>query len=200
LKKLNYILTFYSLIAILISCRQTEQKNQNVPNETINHTTGKLTLIDYKSDTLRISIGENYKLTDKIIDWRWAALADLDDKIDSTGIDAFLYLGEPLIKFNNGEWLPSLHIETDKNIITSFTCSILFSLEDKPTSVDNFLLLLRKDIKQLKDDKIVKSLKEKGFYETTKNDCVETFKLTKAKELENDRFEYIIKARQKNGR
>ena len=195
-------MTICSSGLILISCGQTEQKSRIVPseNEIPKRTSTKLTLVDYKTDTLKISIGDSYKVSDKIIDWHWAALADTDDKIDSTGKDAFLYLGEPLIKFNNGEWLPSLHIETDKNLITSFTCSVLFSLEDTPTSVDDFLKLLSKDIKQLKNDKIVKSLKEHGFYETTKNDCLETFKLTKAKELENDRFEYVIKARQKNGR
>ena len=169
-------------------------------NETINRAAAKLTPVDYKSDTLKILINNNYKATDSIIDWQWATLADPDDKIDSTGIDAFLYLGESLIKYNNGEWLPALHIKTDKNIITSFTCSILFTLEDKPTSVDDFLKLLSIDIKQLKNDNIFSSIKNNGFYETTKNDCIETFKLTKAKELENDRFEYTIKARQKKGK
>ncbi|MCW3075298.1 MAG: hypothetical protein JWP69_2367 [Flaviaesturariibacter sp.] len=156
-----------------------------------------MTLIDYKSETLKISIGENYKVTDNIIEWRWAALADPDDKVDSTGIDAFLYLSEPLIKFNNGEWLPSLHIETEKNIIISFTCSVLFSLEEQSSSVDDFLKVLSKDIKQLNDDHIISSIKKKGFYETTRNGCIETFKLTKAKELENDKFEYTIRIRRK---
>jgi hypothetical protein len=193
-------MTFWSLCVILVSCSQTEQKNEIETNETMNQSAAILTLVDYKSDTFKISIGENYKITDNVIDWRWAALADPDDKVDSTGIDTFQYLGESLIKYNNGEWLPSLHIETNKNLITSFTCSVLFSLEDKSGSVDDFLKLLSKDIKQLKNDNIVSSIKKNGFYETTKNDCVETFKLTKARELENDIFEYTIKARQKNGR
>ena len=200
MKKAIRILTFWSLSVILNSCIQTEQRRKIAIYETTKPSATILTSVDYKIDTYKISIGENYRQTEGFIDWRWAALNDPDDKIDSTGIDAFLYLGEPLIKFNNGEWLPSLHIETNKNLITSFTCSILFSFEDKSSSVGDFLKLLSKDIKQLGNDNIVDAIKKNGYYETTKNDCVENFKLTKAKGLENDRFDYTIKIRQKGTR
>lgn len=195
-----HILTIFSLSVISISCSQANQKDKIANNEAMGQSASILTLVDYKSDTYKISIGENYKVTDNVIDWGWAALADPDDKVDSTGIDAFLYLGEPLIKFNNNEWLQSLHIETDKNLITSFTCSVLFSQEGESSSVDDFLKLLSKDIKQLKKDNIISSIKTNGIYETTKNDCIETFKLTQPKKLENEKFEYTIKALQKNGR
>ena len=124
MKKVIYILTLCSLVATLISCTQTGQKDKNVSNKTTSRTEVKLALADYKIDSLKLSIGENYSVTDNIIDWHWAALDDPDDKIDSTGIDAFFYLGEPLIKFNNEQCLPSLYIETDKNLISGFKVQV----------------------------------------------------------------------------
>ena len=126
-------------------------------------------------------------------------MADDDGIIDSAGKDAFLYLGEPLVNYNDGEWLPSLRISTDKNIITSFTCSVLFNLEENPSSIASFLRLLSNDIQQLKNDEIVKSLGTKGFYEMNNADYVETFELKKGKESAYDKCEYTINVSQKNG-
>jgi hypothetical protein len=102
-------------------------------------------------------------------------------------------LDEPLVKHNNIEWLPSLHIETDKNFITSFTCSILFDLEDSSNATEKFLNLISKDIKKLEVDSIFNSIKTNGIYETRSNKFIETCKLTKGRELEYDKFEYTIK-------
>ncbi|MDY3354476.1 hypothetical protein PG661_10630 [Riemerella anatipestifer] len=157
-------------------------------------------LIDYKNDTYKIFLGDNYKRSALIIDWRWAAEADIDRKIDSIGKDAFMFLGEPLIKYNEGEWLPSLVIETDNNIITSFTCSVLFKLADTTNAETTFLKILSKDIKQLQNNDVIKTLTQQGVYEVKTQDIIEVFKLTKAKEYEYDMFEYTIKSRQKNGR
>jgi hypothetical protein len=196
-RKLTYS-SFLFLIVTLTACGQTEKQK-------VNETGGQKTfsqapkinpiLIDYKSDTYKISLGDNYKKSDKIIDWHWAELEDDDGHIDSTGKDAFLYLGEPLINYNDGEWLPSLHITTDKNIITSFTCSVLFDLQDNPSAVDNFLKLLSNDIKQLRNDALVTSLRTKGNYEIINTDYVATFSLKKGSKYENDLFEYTITAR-----
>lgn len=202
MRQILYRLTIFALI-FLTSCGQAEQQTTNQIDEQKVHSpnpTIKSELIDYKSDTYKISIGDNYKLSDKIIDWHWDAMADDDGIIDSTGMDAFKYLGEPLINYNEGEWLPALRISTDKNIITSFTCSVLFNLEENPLAVASFLRLLSNDIKQLKNDEIVKSLGTKGFYEINNADYVETFELKKGKEYEHDKFAYTIKVRQKNGR
>ncbi|MGE0638444.1 MAG: hypothetical protein AB7G44_03740 [Bacteroidia bacterium] len=195
--QLLLISTIFTL-TVLTSCGQTDKQptNETGRQKTAGPTpTIEPILVDYKSDTYKISIGDNYKTSDKIIDWHWAAMDDEDGKIDSTGKDAFLYLGEPLINYNDGEWLPSLHITTDRNIITSFTCSVLFDLQDNPTAIDNFLRLLSNDIKQLKNDDIVKSLQTKGYYEVINTDHVVTFKLTQGKKYENDRFAYTITTR-----
>ena len=196
-RKLTYS-SFLFLLVTLTACGQTEK-------QTVNETGGQKTfsqtpkikpiLIDYKSDTYKISLGDNYKTSEKIIDWHWAELEDNDGNIDSTGKDAFLYLGEPLINYNDGEWLPSLHITTDKNIITSFTCSVLFDLQDNPSAIDNFLKLLSNDIKQLRNDALVASLQTKGNYEIINTDYVATFSLKKGSKYENDLFEYTITAR-----
>ena len=192
------------LALTLASCSEgpaSDRKASN-PNDPENSAdSGRKLLVDYKSDRYNISIGDNYKHSDKIIDWRWAALDDPDDKIDSTGQDAFLYLEEPLIQYNNGEWLPSLHIETDKNIITTFACSILFELTDTTErEIRSFLKLLGKDIKQLQSEDVRSLLAKNGVYEKTTRNFVETFILVKAGEYENDRFEYRVNPKEENGR
>jgi hypothetical protein len=177
------------------------QKEQQTTIETSGHKSVcfappiKPVLVDYKCDTYKISLGENYKVSDKIIDWNWAVLDDVDGNLDSTGQDAFLYLGEPLIIYNDDDWLPSLHITTEKNIITSFTCSVVFDLQDDSLAIVNFLRLLSNDIKQLNNDDIVKSLQKKGFYEEKSTDFAVAFKLKKGKKYENDSFTYTITAR-----
>jgi hypothetical protein len=160
----------------------------------------KPVLVDYKSDTYKISVGDNYKVSDKIIDWSWAYLDDDDDKIDSSGRDSFMSLGEPLIQYNNSDYLPSLHITTDKNIITSFTCSVLFDLEDNPKAKENFLRILSKDIKLLQNDSIVRDIITTGEYKIIEPDYIISYKLTQGENYDYDRFEYKIAAKLENQR
>jgi len=196
LTRLLIIKTIFTL-TILTSCGQTDNRavketsEQNVGSTTIT----KPKLVDYKSDTYKILLGDNYKKSDLIIDWRWASEADTDGRIDSTGKDAFMFLGEPLIKYNEEEWLPSLHIETDNNIITSFTCSVLFNLADITNSETTFLRILSKDIKQLENNEVIKTLTKQGVYEIKTQEVIEVFRLTKGKEYEYDKFEYTVKPR-----
>lgn len=186
------------MLIVLASCGQAEKRTENkiIVNESdIQKPRIKPTLVDYKSDTYKIFIGDNYTTSDKIIDWHWAALNDNDNKVDSTGKDAFLFLGEPLIKYYGSEYLPSLHITTDKNIITSFTCSVLFDLEDTSSAIEDFLELLSKDIKQLKNKEIVAAILTKGKYELTDEKCVSTIVLKIGKGNEHDVFNYTVTAR-----
>lgn len=148
--------------------------------------------VDYKCYSYHISLGDNYQNSSKIIEWHWAALEDEDNKIDSTGKDAFLSLGEPLIHYNDGEWLPSLHITTDHNIITSFTCSVLFNLHDGRTAKEDFLKLLSKDIQQLENPEVVNALRKKGYYSFADVGSVTTIELIKGKKFEYDRFVYFV--------
>lgn len=186
------------MLTVLTSCGQKEKHtaNEKGSHETISKKPKiKTILVDYKSDTYKISLGDNYRTSDKNNDWHWAALEDDDGRIDSTGKDAFLYIDEPLINYNDGDWLPALHISTDKNIITSFTCSVLFDLQDNPSAIDNFLKILSNDIKQLRNVDIVKSLRTTSIYEIINAGYVSTFKLTKGKKYENDAFTYTITSR-----
>jgi hypothetical protein len=189
----------FLLLLMLSACQQKRDAGKTTTQEdTVPVIKAKSTLVDYKSDTYKIAIGENYKISDSIVDWNWAALADPDNRIDSTGKDVFMSISEPLIKYNNSEYLPSLHIDTDKNIITSFMCSVLFDLADGPTAAEDFLKELSKSIRQLQNKQIVDSLKQNGIYKTFKNSCVETFELLKNEEGVYDRFEYKVKPASKN--
>lgn len=185
-------------LTILTSCLQTENRAINETEKQKNvdfSTTIETQLVDYKSDTYKILIGGNFKKSDLIIDWRWAAEVDIDNKIDSTGQDAFMFLGEPLIMYNKGEWLPFLQLETDKNVITSFTCSLLFNLADTTNAEITFLSILSKDIKQLKNNEIIKALTQIGVHEIKTEKFIEVFRLIKGKEYEYDKFEYTVKRR-----
>ena len=166
---------------LLISCAQNHSSFIKKP-----------IIVDYKSDIYAISIGENYKKSDKIINWRWDAEGDPDRKIDSTGIDTFLYLGEPLIKYNGSEYLPALFIKTDRNIIKSFKCSMLFDLKNDENASNEFLTLISQKIKKLKSDSIKELLTQKGKIEIIKRNITETYKLTKHKGMTNHSFEYKV--------
>lgn len=170
------ILAVSSLALMLISCKGAD--------------TGLL--VDYKRDRYKISVGGNYKTSDRIIGWSWAAENDPDGVIDPEGKDAFMFLGEPLISYNGGEWLPALYIETDKDIITSFTCSVIFVLADRADAGTAFLSRLSKDIKQLENSEVIKSLINKGIYKKHTQGYVEIFRLIKGLENEYDRFEYMV--------
>lgn len=173
---------------MLISCRQSEKKN-----ETQKTNVQKNLLIDYKSESYKIHLGDNYKLSDKNIGWKWDAESDENGVLDSTGKDEFMHLGEPLIKYNNGEWLPAMFIATDENNITSFTCSVLFFLHETPSAKADFLKIMAKDIKQLQNEEPAKSLINKGVYKISKQDYSEVFTLTENKGNGYDKFEYTVK-------
>jgi len=177
MKKTVIILSILALIAG--SCRQKNNKEI------------KPVLIDYKSDTYRISLGESFQKSKKIIDWRY----DWENSRDTT-INAYFSLGEPLISYNDGEWLPALFLETDKNRIISFTCSILFILEKTGNPIENFLNIIGNDIKKLQIDTIKKSIISNGIFETSTENYIETYKLTTKEErltFTYDLFEYTIK-------
>ncbi len=157
-------------------------------------------VVDYKSDTYKISLGDNYKISDKFIDWRWAAMNDKDGKLDSIGPNAFKYLGEPLLKYNSTVYLPTLDIETKGNFITSFSCSILFNLEESDKTGNKFLTLISEDIQQLSVNSIRNQIAAGRVYQIVTRDYAESYTLTKGKELEYVKFEYTIKAIDRSGR
>jgi hypothetical protein len=194
--RLSRIAIFILLLA-LSSCSQKNSVvhgGKNLQTTTRRATpTIKSMLVDYKSDSYKIAIGENYHVSNKVIEWNWSYLEDDDEHIDSLGKDAFLYTGEPLIRYNDEDYLPTLHIETDNNIITAFTCNVVFDLEDSSTAIDHFLQLLSNDIKKLKNTALIQSIKSKGHYEITTADYVEMYELKKFNDY-NHIFTYSIKA------
>jgi hypothetical protein len=152
-------------------------------------------IVDYKSNSYQIALDENYKTTEKLKNWTWASEEDPDGRIDSTGSDAFLFLGEPLMQYNNQDWLPVLFIQTYNNRITSFTCSILFELADSTNAEMAFLQLLSHDIERLKNKDVLTALSQKGVYQIQNQNVIEELKLTKGQDLHLDKFEYTVRQR-----
>ena len=195
--KEHLMLRLIIVLTVLASCGETERMKVKEGEEQKNLGQKPLIepcLIDYKSDIYKISIGEHYKKGYEKINWRWDGMADDDGSPDSTGRDAFLYLSEPRINYNGSECLPSLHISTDHNIITSFSCSVLFELDDVMNSDVSFLKILSKDIKRLRDKKVVDQLIKEGRYEIKTEKVIEVFQFTRGKDLDYDSFTYSISA------
>lgn len=150
--------------------------------------------VDYKSKEYKISLGDSYTASDRIVNWSWAALDDPDGVPNPAGSDSYISLGEPLIKYNCGQWLPSLFIRTDNGIITSFTCSVLFRMKEEPSGIDDFFDILGESISRLTDTEVREVLKESGYYEMTVTGFMETFILTPSEGEAYDRFEYTVQA------
>ena len=92
------------MLTVLTSCEETAKQTIAETVRRKNMRSAAIIrpiVVDYKSDTYKISLGENYKTSDEIIDWRWAALADEDDKIDSTSDDK---KGAKKTKEPRGRW------------------------------------------------------------------------------------------------
>ena len=179
MKKTAIILSVFALLAG--GCRQKSNENLQAAIKQV--------LVDYKSDTYRISLSESYEISKNLIEWRY----DFEENRDTTDKVAFVFSGEPLINYNNTEWLPALFIETNKNIITSFTCSISFTLDESENSIEKFLNIIGKDIKRLQIDTVKKSIISDGIFEISTENYVETYKLTKRNGSAYDNFRYTIK-------
>lgn len=169
------VLVFLIFAAVAGGC---EQQNNQPANKM---------LVNYKSDTYGILLGDNYKTGNQTVDWQY----DHESGHDSS----FMFLCEPLIHYNNMECLPALHIKTGNGIIIQFSCSILFLLEDREDSIEDFLNIIGKDMKQLQTDTVKKRIISDGIFETQSKNHIETYTLTKKHERDGtyDCFEYIAK-------
>lgn len=190
-------LILFLLSFLLIHCAQQESPHalkrlpvhpsRPIPPEENPH------LVDYKSDVYRIAVGENFRISAKKIAWNWAAMADRDGVLDSTGLDNYVYFGEPLISFNDNSWLPVLHIETRENQIVSFTCSMLFDMPEDPAALDDLFKELGKSISLLNNEFVIHCLKTNGEFATPSGACLHSIKLWLAGRAEYSRFEYTMK-------
>lgn len=143
--------------------------------------------VDYKSDTYGIMLGDHKRGSQTVIDWQY----DPNSEPDSV----FMSLGEPLIHYNRMEWLPALRIKTDNGMIVSFSCSISFFLEEKEDSVEDFLNIIGRDIKQLQIDSIRQHIILDGIAVIQSENHMATYKLIKRNECGSvyDQFTYMIK-------
>lgn len=134
---------------------------QNLISKTING------FVDYKMTIYNIRIGDNYNNTKDLFDWKWDSLNDPDGTQEKDGINSYLYFGEDFIQFDGNLWLPALFIETDREIIQSFRCSISFLFENNDNlekSKENILDILSDKIVSLKDENVRKSIIESGNF------------------------------------
>ena len=137
-------------------------------------------LVDYKKITHNIKIGDNYNNTKNLFEWKWDHLNDPDGTQEKDGINSYLYFGEDLIEFDGNLWLPALFIETDKEIIQSFRCSISFLFENNDNlkkSKENLLDILSDKFVNLKDENIRRSIVESGNFLSENEGITEKFEL-----------------------
>lgn len=200
MKKRNLLYCFLSFALLAMGCRQAAAPDASphgvrdaaAPQDTLASSNGKTVLVDYKSDTYKIAIGESYTISDQKIDWHWDHMADEGYPIDSTGQDAFLSTGEPLFRFKDGEFLPALFISTDRNIITKFSCEMLVDGIETSADAAGFLELMARDIQCLRQMEVSQALLKQGTYTRMREGCVETLELLRGDSTDFDHFSYSI--------
>jgi len=174
------ILITLIFIASIFSCNLKKGNSNPVP-------------IDYKVNKYGLMIGHTFNSINTPIDWTWAAEVDIDGKIDSTGMDSYMYLGEPLIRINGTDCLPALFIETKKDLITEFSCSILFWTENYSSSVEEVIKIIKTDIGLLNDSAVIKSLTDNSKYQREIENCIESIEISFDKKTGSGTFIYKIK-------
>lgn len=148
--------------------------------------------VQYKTDQYHIELGQHIDSSKQYIDWTWDAESDPDGLKDSSGVDTYMSLNEPLIRFNNSQWLPALFVSTTKNKIQHFSCSMLLQLDSDERNAREFLDLMSADIPALLDNAIVQELISKGIYQNQKDNSLEILQLELNDDSKYDRFNYKI--------
>jgi hypothetical protein len=113
---------------------------------------------------------------------------------DTTGIDHYMNINQPVFSFNGETTLPSLSITTDRKRITRFSATIIFHLEnEKPESIGKLLDSLT-TIDILQNEKVRQSIVNNYKYKVKYADFEESVELEISKdEYGYDRITYEIK-------
>lgn len=181
------------ILTFLIGCSNVKEKvgkeNSNKPD-----TQGILTTpINYDFENLGLQLNGSIDNAASKVDWKWDYMNSDKGMPDSTGIDHYMNLNQPVFAFNGETTLPSLSITTDKKHIQRFSSTIIFHLEnEKPESIGELLDSLT-TIDLLQDEKVRQAVVEKGRYQATYDNYVETIELQISdKEYGYDRITYEI--------
>ena len=122
---------FYILIiglVVFVTCdnKGTGQIESNPLELTEAHE--KLIRINYDYENLGLNLNASITDPSSKIEWRWDYMNSDNRMPDSTGIDHYMNISQPVFSFNEETTLPSLFIKTDKNKIIEFSVTIIFHL------------------------------------------------------------------------
>ncbi|MFT5253359.1 MAG: hypothetical protein ACI87N_002392 [Flavobacteriales bacterium] len=191
-KNLIYIASIF--LKILTSCGDLKEKTEDDSSDKLKSKDIFTTPINYDYDNLRLRLNSSIDDTASNIDWRWDNMNSDNGIPDTTGIDHYMNISQPVFSFNGEATLPSLSITTDRKKITRFSSTIIFHLEnEKSESIENLLDSLA-IIKLLRDTKIRQSVISNHNYTATYENFEETIELQISEdEYGYDRITYEIK-------
>lgn len=181
------------IVTFLTGCSDVTEKagkeNSNKPD-----TQGILTTpINYDFENLGLQLNGSIDDEASKVDWKWDYMNSDKGMPDSTGIDHYLNLSQPLFSFNGETTLPSLSITTYKKRIKRFSSTIIFHLENERAESIGELLDSLTIIDLLQDEKVRRAVVEKGRYQATYDHYVETIELQiSEEEYGYDRITYEI--------
>jgi hypothetical protein len=189
--KTKYTTIILIVLSLLTSCGDLKEKTQSEKEQPRNT---YVTPINYDFDNLRLSL--NSEIDDSIsnIEWKWDYMNSNNGMPDTTGIDHYMNINQPVFSFNGETTLPSLSITTDRKRITRFSATIIFHLEnEKPESIGKLLDSLT-TIDILQNEKVRQSIVNNYKYKVKYADFEESVELEISKdEYGYDRITYEIK-------
>ncbi|MBR9917498.1 hypothetical protein GYB29_07420 [bacterium] len=189
------IITILSIVlTLLTSCGDLNEKAVEIQSDEHNSRVIFTTPINYDYDNLRLRLNSSIDDSISNIEWRWDYMNSDNGMPDTTGIDHYMNINQPVFSFNGETTLPSLSITTDKKRITRFSSTIIFNLKDeKPESIKTLLDSLS-IIDLLEDKKVRQSILNDHIYKTTNDNFEETIELQiSEEEYGYDRITYEIK-------
>jgi hypothetical protein len=191
-KNIIYILSIF--LTILTSCGDLMENTERDSSDKLKSKDILTTPINYDFNNLRLRLNSSIDDTTSNIEWRWDYMNSDNGMPDTTGVDHYMNLSQPVFSYNGETTLPSLSITTDRKKITRFSSIIIFHLENgKSESIENLLDSLAV-IDLLQDVKVRQSVIDSHNYKATNDNFEETIELQLSEEKYGyDRITYEIK-------
>ena len=127
---MNFRRTYLSLIYLIvfISCHDSGNHEAEYSKENTLHETAVLIPIPYDFKNLNLHLNSSI-YDNPNIEWRWDYMNSENAMPDSTGIDYYMNLSQPVFSFNGETSLPSISVQTDCDRIIQFSVTTIFHLE-----------------------------------------------------------------------
>jgi len=189
--KTKFITIISIVLTLLTSCADLTDKIQSEKKVAPN----TLTIpINYDYENLRLSLNSDIDDSTSNIEWKWDYMNSNNGVPDTTGIDYYMNINQPVFSFNGEATLPSLSITTDKKRITRFSATIIFHLENENSESIGKLIDSLTKIDILKDEKVRQSIVNNHIYKANYDDFEESIELEFSEdEYGYDRITYEIK-------